>query len=357
MMNVDGIRIVLRAARRRFLGALAVTGVLAAGLALAPDVHAQDYFKGKTVHLQIGAPQGGGYWLIGRLVADHLPRFLPGQPTIITEVKPGGGSLIMSNYIYAQAPADGTVIGIGNGSLSSAGLFGFPGARFDSRRFSWIGSVGANVTVTVAWSGTPVQTTEDLFTKDFVIGGSGAATDISKFPTVLNTILGTRFKIIKGYTGATDIALAMERGEVQGIGSWAYDFLKASKPDWIRDKKIKLLLQIGLAPHPELPDVPTVMEVAKTDEQRALLRLVFTQLTIGRPIIGPPNMPANVLAMHQKAFNEMVVDAKFKADAESRNLEVVNPVSGPDALKLVESLYASDPVLVKKAATALEIEN
>jgi tripartite-type tricarboxylate transporter receptor subunit TctC len=341
----------------RLASVLATIGALVLGLLGPSDGAAQEpFFKGKSIHLTVGAPQGGGYYMIGKLFGDHLSRFLPGEPNIIVEAKPGGGSLIMANYIYTQAPADGTAIGIGTGSISTAGLFGFPGARFDSRKFTWIGSMGTSINVTAAWHQSTVQTTEDLFTKDFLVGGSGAATDITKYPTALNTILGTRFNIIKGYSGATDIALAMERGEVQGIGSWAYDFLKTQKPDWIRDKKIRLLLQLGLSRHPELPNVPTIIDVSKTDEQKALLRLVFTQQSIGRPIIGPPGMSQNILAIYQKAFNDMMADPKFKADAVARSIEVVSPLAGPDALKLVSQLYDSDPALVAKASKILTDE-
>ena len=337
------------------VGALATAiGTLIASLLSASDARAQqEYFKGKTIQLVVGAPQGGGYWLLGKLFADHLPRFLPGQPTVVTPAKPG--SFTMPNDLYAQAPADGTVIGISNGSIATADLFGIPGARYDSRRFSWVGSMGSNTGVTVAWAQSQVQTTEDLFQKELVVVGAGTSTDTAQFPTAVNRILGARFKVITGYTGTLEIALAIERGEVQGVGSWNYDSLKANRPDWLRDKKVRLLLQLGLTRHPELPDVPTVLDVAQNDEQRALLRLVFTQQAIGRPIIGPPGMPSDVLALYQKAFSAMMADPKFREDATSRSLEVINPVNGPDALKLVEKLYETDKALVERAGKALMV--
>jgi tripartite-type tricarboxylate transporter receptor subunit TctC len=329
---------------------------MAASLLGLQQAHAQqEYFKGKTIRLLVGAPAGGGYDLYARLLAEYLPRFLPGQPTIVAQNMPGGGSLQMANYIYTQAPSDGTVIGIGGGSLATAGLFGFSGARYDSRRFSWLGSMSNAAGVTVAWAQSPVQTTDDLFSKDFIVGGAGAAADSVQFPTAVNRILGTRFKIITGYPGSPQIAQAMESGEVQGMGNWNYASLVANHSDWLRDKKVRILLQLGLSRHPELPNVPTVLDVARTDEERNLLRLVFTQQSIGRPVIGAPTSSPEVTRIYQSAFASMMSDPQMNADAKEHAIEITNPVDGPDALKLVDSLYALDPALIERAGKALVV--
>lgn len=335
------------------IGVLMVLGMIIFAAARSSACAQQDYFKGKTIRLLVGAPAGGGYDLYARLLAEYLPHFLPGRPIIVVQNMPGGGSLHMANYIYTEAPADGTVIGIGGGSLATAGLFGFPGARYDSRRFTWLGSMSAAGGVTVAWAKSPIKTTDDLFTKDFIVGGAGAAADSVQFPTAVNRILGTRFKIITGYQGSPQIGQAMERGEVQGMGNWNYASVVANHSDWLRDKKIRILLQLGLTRNPDLPDVPTVMDVAHNDEQRNLLRLVFTQQSIGRPVIGAPDTPPQVVAMLQSAFESMVVDPKMNAEAKERSIEITYPVNGPEALKLVDSLYDLDPALIERAGKAM----
>ena len=343
------------AARRRSLQASAFLLAWLALLLSPVTALAQDYFRGKTVHLLVGAPAGGSYDLYARLIAEYLPRYLPGQPTIITQNMPGGGSLQMANRIYAASPIDGTEIGIGGGSLATAGLFGFAGARYDSRRFTWIGNMSSAGGVTVAWAQAPIRTTEDLFTKDFVVGGAGAAADSVQFPTALNRILGTRFKIIGGYPGSPQISLAMENGEVQGMGNWNYASVLATRPEWLRSGKIRILLQLGLTRHPDLPDVPTVLDVARTEEQRNLLRLVFTQQAIGRPLIGPPGLSPELGRLFQTAFDAMMTDPAMREEAKSRGIEIISPVGGAEALAIVRSLYELDPDLIKRAGQSLYV--
>jgi tripartite-type tricarboxylate transporter receptor subunit TctC len=278
---------------------------------------------------------------------------LPGKPNIVTQNMPGGGSLQMANYIYSQAPSDGTVIGLGGGSLATAGLFGFSGARYDSRRFLWLGSMSNAIGVTVVWAQSPIKTTQDLFTRDVIVGGAGAAADSVQFPTAVNRILGARYKIITGYPGSAAISLAMERGEVQGMGNWNFASLIANRGDWVRDHKVRILLQLGLTRNPGLPDVPTVLDLAKTDEQKTLLRLVFTQQSIGRPVIGAPNTPPEVGRLLQTAFKAMIENPEVQADAKQHSFELTDPVAGPKALKLVDELYAIEPALIERASKAM----
>jgi tripartite-type tricarboxylate transporter receptor subunit TctC len=342
--------------RRRAAAALAgCAGAALVALAAMPSrAQAQaEYFKGKTIKFLVGAPAGGGYDDYGRLFAEFFRRHLPGQPQIVVQNMPGGGSLIVANHIYNQALPDGLTLATGGGSLATASLFGFTGARFDSRRFTWLGSMNSEVGLAVAWSQSPLQTTQDLFEKEFIVGGAGAAAASVVFPTAVNRILSTRFKIIPGYGGAPEIALAMERGEIHGMGNWHYSSIVVNRPDWIKDKKIKFLLQLGLERQAAVPDVPTVLDVAKTQEQKDLLRLVFTQETLGRPIIAPPGLPANIARMLQDGFDATMRDPDFKAEAARRVIEVEQPTNGADALKLVNMLYGYDADLVKKAGAAM----
>jgi tripartite-type tricarboxylate transporter receptor subunit TctC len=327
--------------------------VLLALAQAATAAHADDaFYQGKTVRLLIGQPPGGGYDTYARLFARFLPEVLPGRPNVVLQHMPGAGSLVMANYLYAQAPHDGTTIALGSGGIVTAALFGIPNARFDARRFTWIGNMNSEVGISVAWHQSAIKATSDLFDRDFIVGGSGANSDSVVFPNIMNAVIGTRFKVVPGYKGMAEIVLAMERGEVQGTGNWHYSSIVFNRPDWLREKKIGLLLQIGLRPHPDLPDVPTVLDVARSAEQKDILQLVLAQLLIGRPIVGPPDMPAERVAVLQKAFEDMMRDRNFIAEAERNKIEVIEPMRGDDVRRLIERLHAADPALIKKASTA-----
>jgi tripartite-type tricarboxylate transporter receptor subunit TctC len=330
------------------LGAILLLAALHLDLATARAD--EPFYQGKTVRLLIGQPPGGGYDTYARLFARFLPQLLPGQPTVALQHMPGAGGLVMANYLYTQAPHDGTTIALGSGGIATAALFGIPNARFDARRFSWIGNMNSEVGISVAWHQSPVKTTASLFEREFIVGGSGANSDSVVFPNVLNAVMGTRFKVVPGYKGMAEIVLAMERGEVQGTGNWHYSSIVFNRPDWLRDKKIALLLQIGLRPHPDLPDVPTVLDIARNAEQKELLQLVLAQLLIGRPIMGPPGMAAAQFAMLQKAFDDMMRDPGFLAEAERGKIEIIEPMSGKSVRETVERLYAADPALIRKAS-------
>src|SRR5262245_43712623 len=310
----------------------------------------ESFYQGKTIRLLIGQPPGGGYDTYARLFARFLPQLLPGQPAVVLQHMPGAGGLVMANYLYTQAPQDGTTIALGSGGIATAALFGIPSARFDARRFSWIGNMNSEVGVAVAWHQSGFKTTADLFEREFIVGGSGANSDSVVFPNVLNAVMGTRFKVVPGYKGMAEIVLAMERGEVQGTGNWHYSSIVFNRPDWLRDKKISLLLQIGLRRHPDLPNVPTVLDIARDAEQKEILQLVLAQQLIGRPIMGPPDLPAEPFAVLQRAFDDMMRDPGFLAEAERGKIEVVEPMSGERVRRTVERLYAADPALIKKAS-------
>ena len=333
---------------------IAALALLSLGTFAVPSARAQqDFYKGKTIRLIIGQAAGGGYDTYGRLLAPYLTQFLPGQPPVTVQNMPGAGSVLMANYLYAQAPRDGTVIALGGGSIAPAALFGAAGARFDSRRFSWIGSMNSEKGVAVAWHTAPTKKASDIFEREFVVGGAGVNADSVIFPNAVNRVLSTRFKVVSGYQGSAEMVLAMERGEVQGIGNWHYSSILANRPDWLRDKKINLILQLGLGPHPALPDVPTVMDVARTDEEREVLRIVFAQQSIGRPVLGPPEIPDDTLALLRKTFDTIMRDPQFLADAAKRKIEINEPMGGADSAQVVDRLYAAAPALIKKASAAV----
>ena len=294
---------------------------------LAPaSAQSQDFYAGKQITLLCGAAVGGGYDQLARLMARHLGRLTPGNPTVIVQNMPAAGSLAAANYIYNSAPRDGTVIALIQRSLLFTKLTNPDGVRFELDKLNWLGSLSSEVGLSLAWSTAPVHSIQDLFHKELIVGAH-TGVDPDTTPRLYNAFLGTKFKIITGYSGTADIALAMERGEVQGIGDWSWSSLKKQKPDWIRDHKVTLLVQGALQKDPELPDVPLALDFAKTDMARKVLSLYFTQKQMARPVIAPPDIPAKTIATLRAAFAALATDKDFLADAERSNLEV-SPSSG-----------------------------
>jgi tripartite-type tricarboxylate transporter receptor subunit TctC len=311
-----------------------------------------DFYKGKTVDFYIGYSVGGGYDIYARTIAQHIGKHIPGNPTVVPKNMTGAGSLKLANWLYQVAPKDGTAIGaIGRGTAFDP-LFKLKGAQFDATKYTWLGSANDEVSVCVAWHGYGVTKFEDLKTHDLVVGGTGASADTDQFPKIVNAVLGTHFKIITGYPGGNEVGLAMERGEVQGRCGWSWSSVKSLHLDWVKDKKIFVLVQLSLSKHPDLPDVPLVMDLAKNDEQKRMLKLVFVRQSMGRPYLAPPGLPPERAAALRKAFMDTMHDKDFLAQAEKSQLEI-NPVSGEDIQKLVEEAYAVPPAIAARVAAAL----
>ena len=327
--------------------ALAMLGFVALGAASADAVG--DFYKGRAIDLYIGYSVGGAYDLYARVIGRHLGAHIPGDPTLVPKNLEGAGSLRLANYLYRVAPHDGSAIGtIGRGIAFDPLLIG-QGDAFDAQKFNWIGSANNEVSVCVAMRQSGISKFEDLFTKELTVGGTSADTD--QFPRVLDSVLGTHFKIVEGYPGGNDVVLAMERGEVQGRCGWSWSSVKSTHKSWIDDKRMIVLIQLSLAKHPELPDVPLVMDFAKTDEQRQILKMAFARNVMGRPYLAPPNVPADRVAALRDAFMATMADKDFRAEADKIDLEI-NPVSGADVEKLVKDVYATSPDVVAKAKAA-----
>jgi tripartite-type tricarboxylate transporter receptor subunit TctC len=324
--------------------------VAIAGATAASAQSPAEFYKGKEIRMLISHPAGGGYDLYARFFARHLSRLMPGHPIVVPQNMPGGAGVVMASYIYANAPQDGTVIGLGPGSTD---LFGSPGARYDARKFSWIGSMTADVAVSVAWHTSPVKSAKDLFTTELVTGGAGVTDQSVMYPVALSRILGMKFKVITGYGGTADTSLAMERGETFGIGAMNFTSVQANKPDWLRDKKVNVLTQFSLERHPSLPDVPTVIELSRTDDERDVLRLIIAQSTMARAIYGPPNIPPDRLQALRAAFDAMMKDRDFLAEADKLKIELNQPMAGQKMSEFVNRLYAAKPELVSKAREAI----
>ena len=339
---------VMQAVRGALL-VLSATCLVAEAQAQSPA----DFYKGKDVKMLISHPAGGGYDVYARLFARHLSRFLDGNPNVIPQNMPGAAGIVMANSLAGAQPQDGTVIGLGPGSIGTGDLFKTSGARYDARKLSWIGSMNADVGVSLAWANAAVKKAQDLETTELIVGGAGATDQSVVYPVALHRILGLKFKVIPGYAGSAATSLAMERGEVSGIGGMNFSSILANKPDWVRDKKVNILIQLALERHPDLPNVPTVIELAKTDEQRQVLQLIFSQSSMGRAIFGPPGIPADRLAALRSAFDRMMVDKEFLAEAERMKMEINQPMSGAKMQELIERLYKTPADVVKKAAEAI----
>jgi tripartite-type tricarboxylate transporter receptor subunit TctC len=326
-----------------------LASLIALGAASADAVG--DFYKGRAIDLYIGYSVGGAYDLYARVIGRHLGAHIPGNPTLVPKNLEGAGSLRLANYLYRVAPHDGSAIGTIGRGIAFDPLFIGQGDAFDAQKFNWIGSANNEVSVCVAMRQSGISKFEDLFTKELTVGGTGTSADTDQFPRVLNSVLGTQFKIVEGYPGGNDIVLAMERGEVAGRCGWSWSSVKSTHKSWIDDRRMVVLIQLSLAKHPELPDVPLAMDFAKTDEQRQILKMAFARNVMGRPYLAPPDVPADRVAALRDAFSATMTDKDFRAEADKLDLEV-NPVSGADVEKLVKDVYATSPDVVAKAKAA-----
>lgn len=338
--------------RARLLSMVVLCGSAASAAQTAAQADpVADFYKGREIRLIVGQPPGGGYDAFARLFARHLGRLMPGNPTVIPQNMPGAAGMAMTNSLVAVQPRDGTVIGAASGQIGTAALFGAPGARYDARELGWIGSLNSEVGLVVARKDVPVRRFADLLDHELIVGASFATDSNVIYPTTMNAVLGTKFKIIPGYGGTSNVAIAIERGEVQGTASWHVSSIMAAKPDWIAPNGfLTVLLQLALKRHPAVPDVPTVIEVAKTDEQRAILELIFAQQDMGRPVYGPPGMPADRLAALRAAFDAFVADSEVRAEVAKMRLEMHNPMRGAEIAAMIARLYAMPPDVIQKAA-------
>jgi tripartite-type tricarboxylate transporter receptor subunit TctC len=325
-----------------FFAALTLAGAMVA----APDAMAQNY-AGKTVEMIIGFSAGGGYDNPARLLAHFMEGHLPGNPKIVPRNMPGGGSRTAAGYVFNIAPKDGTVLATVDQSLPLQQTLGEP-LQFDAAKLTWIGNLAAGTNVLGVWSASGVKTIEDAKHKDVTIGATGSGS--SQQPKVMNALLGTKFKIILGYPGGSEINLAIERGEVDGrTNTWAS--FKASKPDWIRDGKINILVQIGLTKAPDLA-APLLMDLGKTEEDRAMLKLLSAPATIGRPIVSTPGLTPAVTKTLRDGFDATVKDPAFLKEAAKQKIEI-NPMTGAELQAIIADVVAAPRPVAEKLAALL----
>jgi len=328
-------------------------------LASMAPAHAQQetvasFYKGKQIHLVVGSAPGANYDIYARAVAPFLGKYMPGNPTIIVQNQPGASSLTMADSLYNSQPRDGTVIGEAINGMPTAPLLEPTGARFDPNKFNWLGSADSEVQITYVWHTAPVQSYEHLLKEELIVGAGQPGGTTVDFPLIANAVLGTKFKVISGYRGTTDIHKAMEAGEVQGVGSLAYANLEETKPDWLAQNKVKIILQWGFDRLPNLADVPSVLDLARDDIARQMLRLTLARLQYSKPFFAPPGVPPERIQALRRAFDMTMTDADFLTLAAKEKMEIA-PVPAEKVAALVAQISATPSDIVARARTALAV--
>jgi tripartite-type tricarboxylate transporter receptor subunit TctC len=323
------------------------------GLGLAANARADDFYRGKTVNFIIGYPVGGGYDTYSRLVAAHLGAHLAGHPTVVALNMPGAVTLRATNYLYNEAPRDGTVIGMIDQAVYLNQILGTPQLRADATRFRWIGRIAGNSAVLYAWHLAPVKRIEDALTHELIVGADGVSSRLNWL--LLNNVVGTRLKLISGYPGTGEARLALERGELDAV-SQPWPIIRNELAQWLAEKKISLLVQTGADKSPGTENVPRMIDLAKSDEDRALLALFSTPSTIGRSVVAPPGLPAARLAELRTAFLETLRDPALLRDAERAKLDL-DPLAGDALQAAVASAGNFSPELIARARRIAEAKN
>ncbi len=330
--------------------AIAISSVFLYGAAVHADPVA-DFYKGKQLTIYVGYSVGGGYDGYARVLGHYMGRHIPGKPAFVVKNRPGAGSLVLTNEIYNSHPKDGTTFStIGRGILMEP-MFGNKKAKFDPTGFTWVGSMNNEVSICASWHTSKIKTIDDMFNTKFIVGGTGPGADTDVFPLVFNNVLGAKMKLVTGYPGGNDINFAMERGELDGRCGWSWSSVKSTRPGWLKNKKINVLVQMSTAKHPELPNMPFVMDYAKTDKDRKILEIIYGRQVWGRPFIAPPGIPADRAKALQTAFMATMKDPAFLAEAKRLKMEIA-PVDGPTIAKMIQALAATPPELMHQAAQA-----
>jgi tripartite-type tricarboxylate transporter receptor subunit TctC len=340
--------------KRSMIAALAAVATLALAASAAVADPIADFYKGKQINWILSAGAGGGYAAYALAFAPHFSAHIPGNPRIVVQNMPGAGGIRAMLFLQSVAPKDGTTIGLVHSSVPFAPLYGIKGANFDPRQMNWIGSINAATGICVSWTASGVTTWQDLMTKEFIVGGTGAGSQMETMPAMLDKLFGTRIKVISGYKGGNDVYLAMERGEVQGRCGGLISSIKSTRPDWFPQKKVSVPIQIALERDPEFPDSPALIEFAKDQRTKDILKLILAPMEMDRPILAPPGTPKDTVAALRKAFHDTMVDPAFIADAERQHLEI-QEVDGDKVARLLQDAYQLPPEVVKSANEAMAL--
>lgn len=340
--------------RQGSIGLRTIMGLVLASMS-APGAAADpiaDFFRDQTITLLVGSSTGGGYDAYARPTARHLGRFVPGEPNIVIKYMPAAASIPAANTLYSVSSRDGLTLGLVQRHIPFEQLRGNKNAKFDAFQFNWLGSLASEVSVAMVWSTAPHQTAPDLLTRPLVAGSLGPQTDSEIESNAMINLLGAPISLVRGYSGTADTLLALERGELQGVHGISWSYIKTRKADWLRDKKVRLLLQTGLHPHPDLTNVPPLFDLVKSEEVRQIWELIFTPKLMSRPFVLPPGVPRERVAALRTALERMVKDPAFLADMAKIGYEV-SFISADESERLIKRVYAYPPAVVEKMNTAI----
>jgi len=337
---------------RAFRRALAVTTFFAtSALCAVTPARAdaiEDFYKGKTVSLIVSSSTGGGYDTLARLLTRFISRHLPGQPNIVIRNMPGAGGIVATNHLYTLAAKDGSVIGAVQNNTPFEPLFGTKEAQYDPTKFNWLGSPSVETSILTVWHTAPASNLEEARKNELKMGSSGANSTPSFYGRLLNETLGTKLKLIVGYPGQNDALLAMERGELDGYPSVFYNSLVSTRPNWLPEKKVKLIVQYGAEKLPQFPDVPFVLDLVKNEEDRQLWRAAVGPIATGRPYLLPPGVPQDRVVAMRKAFWDAFNDKEFLSEQAKASLGADTPRTGEQIQDIIVQSYRSPPAVVER---------
>jgi len=323
---------------------------------LLPGAGAQTpegFFKGRQITFLIGAGAGGGYDVYFRTFARYLVHHIPGSPTIVPKNMPAASGLAAANTLYTSADRDGATIGAFPNNIPMDTLFGNPGARYDAQKLNWLGSIGKLENVCATWITSPIRTIAQAREREVIVAAAAATSNSAIMPKVLNALLGTKFKIVAGYDPGSGMTLALESGETEGVCGLSWSTMKAARPHWIKDNKLNVIVQLGLAKLPELRNVPAALDLVTDPVKKQVLELILIRQEIGRPVAAPPGVPAGRLEILRRAFEESMKDPEFLAEAEKLQLEI-EPLSAREIDTLLANAFATPKAIVQQAAELIE---
>jgi tripartite-type tricarboxylate transporter receptor subunit TctC len=329
------------------------------GLILASTPHDRaladpiaDFYRNQTITLLVGSNTGGGYDAYARPTARHLGRFIPGEPNIVIKYMPAAGSIPAANTLYSVSPKDGLTLGMVQRHIPFEQLRGNKNAKYDPFKFNWLGSVASEVSITMVWATVPHRTAQDILTTPLVAGSLGPGTDSEIETNSMVNLLNAPIKLIRGYSGTAETLLAVERGEIQGVHGISWSYVKTRKADWLRDKKIRILLQTGLHPHPDLGTVSPLFDLVKSEDIRQVWELIFTPKLMSRPFVLPPDVPTERVAALRAAFARMVKDPAFLADLTKIGYEV-SFIPADESERLIRRVYSFPASVVDRMNAAI----
>jgi tripartite-type tricarboxylate transporter receptor subunit TctC len=332
---------------------LCAIGVVLIAAASAQAQAPEGFFKGRQITFLIGAGAGGGYDAYFRTFGRYLVRHIPGAPTIVPKNMPAASGLAAANTLYTSADRDGATIGAFPNNIPMDPLFGNPGARYDPQKLNWLGSIGKLENVCATWITSPIRTIAQAREREVIVAAAAATSNSAIMPKVLNALLGTKFKIVAGYDPGSGLTLALESGETEGVCGLSWSTMKAARPHWIKDNKLNVIVQLGLAKLPELPDVPSALDLVGDPVTKQVLELILIRQEIGRPVAAPPGVPADRIEVLRRAFDDTLKDPEFLAEAEKAQLEI-EPLNARAIDMLLANAFATPKAIVAQAAQLIE---